>query len=145
MSSAAEADPVLLKDSEPGEVVNQADNMESSHEDDLPAETTHESGNGNATQRDDAATIAASEELKHTTISDKVTSGLRSTATSLEPAVEDKEMSKTIKGLTPEPEPTEAQDEEMKDKLSSPKKKRGAIHMTSQRNWRAIMLMRLAL
>jgi hypothetical protein len=71
--------------------------------------------------------MAASEELKHTTISDKVliASTLELKKGRLETAAEDKNMEETVKEGTPELELTAAQDEEMKEKLSSPKKKRG--------------------
>lgn len=127
MSSAAEADPISLRDSDQTQPVNpHSDTMDSNH-DDLPTHTMAESDNHNTTEKDDAATMAASEELKHTTISDKVliASTLEQRATRLEPAREDKNMEETVGESTPEPEPTDAQDEEMKEKLSSPKKKRG--------------------
>jgi hypothetical protein len=85
-----------------------------------------EDGKHNTAEKDDAATMAASEELKHTTISDKVITAptLEPSATRLEPAAEDK-MEESAEETTPDAEPTDAQDEEMKEKLSSPKKKRG--------------------
>jgi Ran-binding protein 3 len=75
----------------------------------------------------DAATIAASEELKHTSISDKVLP-----VSNPEPVVhsvsiaEDKEMEEErTKAVTPESAAAEAQDEIMRERITSPKKKRG--------------------
>lgn len=127
MSSAAEADTTPPKDSDQAKLTNrQPDKMDSNH-DDMPAQSVNETDNHTIAEKDDPATTAASEELKHTTISDKVpvASNLKPTATRLELAVEDKNVKETVKESTPEPEPTDAQDEEMKEKLSSPKKKRG--------------------
>jgi hypothetical protein len=127
MSSAAEADPISLKVSEQKGLLHHSDIMDSNHDDDLPAQSVNEADNHNTTEKDDAATMAASEELKHTRISDSVhvAATLKPTATRLGLHVEDKDMKETVKESTPEPEPTAAQDEEMKEKLSSPKKKRG--------------------
>jgi hypothetical protein len=94
---------------------------------DLPARTMAEKERHEHAQKEDPATMAASEELKHTTISDKVAtvSEVDPPAIQAEPAGEDKDMGGTVKAGTPEPEPTDAQDEEMRERLSSPKKKRG--------------------
>ncbi|ESZ91794.1 hypothetical protein SBOR_7810 [Sclerotinia borealis F-4128] len=91
-----------------------------------PKSTTEEEINDNS-QKDDAATMAASEELKHTTISDRITlpTETPSQAPETEAQTEDKDMSGTDKDTTPEADPTDAHDEEMKDRVSSPKKKRG--------------------
>lgn len=127
MSSAAEADLTSLKNSDQAQLANhQSDNIGSNH-DDMPAQSVNETGSHTATEKDDPATTAASEELKHTTISDNVpvASNLKPTATRLEPATEDKDMKEIVRESTPELEPSDAQDEEMKEKLSSPKKKRG--------------------
>lgn len=74
--------------------------------------------------KDDAATIAASEELKHTTISDKV-----AVPASEEGDVSknegDQAMTEPTKAQTPEAGPSDARDEEMRERISSPKKKRG--------------------
>lgn len=101
--------------------------MESNH--DLPARTMalaederHEHGDAH---KDDPATMAASEELKHTTISDNTATKSRVLEPAVEPAGEDKVMEETPKAGTPDLEPSEAQDEEMRERLSSPKKKRG--------------------
>ncbi|KAH7313120.1 hypothetical protein BKA65DRAFT_467537 [Rhexocercosporidium sp. MPI-PUGE-AT-0058] len=103
------------------------DVMESNH--DLPARTMamaederHEHGDAH---KDDPATMAASEELKHTTISDKTSTKSRVQGPASEPTGEDKVMEETPKAGTPDLEPTEVQDEEMRERLSSPKKKRG--------------------
>jgi hypothetical protein len=127
MSSAAEADPISLKDSDQAQLVNDhPDAMDSNH-DELPTHTMAESGHHSTTEKDDAATIAAGEELKHTTISDKVfiASTLEPSTTRPTSAGDDKDMKETVKESTPESEPTDARNEEMKEKLSSPKKKRG--------------------
>ncbi|KAH9221386.1 hypothetical protein DL95DRAFT_442170 [Leptodontidium sp. 2 PMI_412] len=104
------------------------DVMESNH--DLPARTMamsdderHDHGNAH---KDDPATMAASEELKHTTISDNTATEPRVQEPAVEPAGEDKVMEETPpKAGTPELDPAEGQDEEMRERLSSPKKKRG--------------------
>ncbi|KAG4440166.1 hypothetical protein IFR05_004375 [Cadophora sp. M221] len=106
------------------------DVMESNH--DLPARTMalaedelHDRDHGNA-HKDDPATMAASEELKHTTISDNTATEPRVQEPAVEPAGEDKVMEETPPNAgTPELDPTEGQDEEMRERLSSPKKKRG--------------------
>jgi hypothetical protein len=129
MSEPASADPVSLKDKDQTHSLttsmnHQSDAKDSNHN--LPTPSMAEDDKHNLTEKDDAATMAASEELKHTTISDKVinASSLEPSATRLEPAGGDK-MEESVKDTTPDVEPTDAQDEEMKEKLSSPKKKRG--------------------
>jgi len=80
------------------------------------------------TQKEDPATVAASEELKHTTISDKATTiaPAPSVPTAILAELEDQhDKLMEEKATTPDPEPTDAQDEEMRERLSSPKKKRG--------------------
>jgi hypothetical protein len=125
MSSSAAAD-LLPSDNnqKTGEVNHQSDVMESNH--DLPARLMTDEERRQI-QKEDPATMAASEELKHTTISDKITKESRTESNSneTEPTGEDKEMGETEKASTPEPEHTDAQDEEMIERLSSPKKKRG--------------------
>jgi hypothetical protein len=127
MSSSAAADAVA---SERGDesAVNHApepDVMESNH--DLPARTMAEEDKKEHAQleKDDPATTAAREELRHTTISDRITAtdhiGIANTKA--EPEAEDKPMEE--RASTPDAEPSDAQDEEMREKLSSPKKKRG--------------------
>lgn len=131
MSPAAEADPSSLKDSHNTQLEDHKPaTSDPIHNDDSPAQTTmneHDNHNTTETEKDDAATMAASEELKHTTISDKDsnTSTLEPRAPRLELATENKNMEEKVKESTPEHETTEAQDEELKEKLSSPKKKRG--------------------
>ena len=129
MSEPATADLVPLKYSDQTHSIttsmnHQSDTMDSNHS--LPARSMSEDDKHNSAEKDDAATMAASEELKHTSISDKVliASSLEPSTTRLEPAGEDK-MEELVKETTPDAEPTDAQDEEMKEKLSSPKKKRG--------------------
>lgn len=77
---------------------------------------------------DDPATAAASEELKHTTLSDRAIPASESHAahaSTAENVDEDKHMEGTHKDTTPDAEPTDAQNEELRERLSSPKKKRG--------------------
>ncbi|EDN98444.1 hypothetical protein SS1G_13303 [Sclerotinia sclerotiorum 1980 UF-70] len=87
-----------------------------------PTSITDDENNDNL-PKDDPATMAASEELKHTTISDKLP--LPTEGAEAETHTEDKKMSGKNKDTTPEAEPIDAQDEEMRDRVSSPKKKRG--------------------
>lgn len=97
----------------------------------LPAPTMPENHLDNSTTatKDDPATVAASEELKHTTISDKVVPKVQEVqaedAAQSEPAGEDREMVEPVKEHTPEADPADALDEKMRDRISSPKKKRG--------------------
>ncbi|TAQ89987.1 hypothetical protein B7494_g1687 [Chlorociboria aeruginascens] len=129
MFSAAEADPAYsdVSDQSPSHghahtVIHEA-GVEANHN--LPARTMAEDDRN---EKDDPATMAASEELKHTTISDKVLSKPATDTPPPRPAPSDgdKDMGEeAVKEHTPEAEPTDAQDEEMKERLSSPKKKRG--------------------
>ena len=129
MSEPATADPIPLRDSEQTPTIatsmnHQSDAMYSNHN--LPARSLAEDDKHNTTDKDDAATMAASEELKHTTISDKVhVSALEPSATRREPAGGEDKMQESVKDTTPDVEPTDTQDEEMKERLTSPKKKRG--------------------
>lgn len=82
--------------------------------------------------KDDPATMAASEELKHTSISDKIKpTSPRDQDQARDAVVEDAHasadstMKEIVKEGTPETDLTDAQDEEMKERISSPKKKRG--------------------
>ncbi|KAF7915405.1 hypothetical protein BELL_0296g00100 [Botrytis elliptica] len=95
--------------------------------DNSPAPTSATEGENDNLQKDDAATMAASEELKHTSISDKLPlpTETPSQIPQSETQTEDKDMSSTDKETTPEAESIDAQDEEMRDRVSSPKKKRG--------------------
>lgn len=72
---------------------------------------------------DDPATVAASEELKHTSISEK--SVTLPTTENAEPAPQEVEGSKKESSTTPDLAPADVSDEEMRERLSSPKKKRG--------------------
>lgn len=104
-----------------------SDLMGTHHNPPAPTANTGEDNNHNL-PKDDPATMAASEELKHTTISDKLPLPTTETTSDVpgteEAHSDDKDMSPD-KETTPEPEPTDAQDEEMRDRVSSPKKKRG--------------------
>lgn len=82
---------------------------------DLPAQSGAEDESPRQTQSDDAATMAASEELRHTTISDKVNPTAYQEGTE---GGEDKAMGENVRSSTPE-------HDELRDRLSSPKKKRG--------------------
>ena len=125
MSSAVKADRSSVKDLKQREGVDQADVMDPNHDNHLPVQSVDDSQNHNAREKDDAATMAASEELKHTTISDNIASIVKPSTEQFDPAGAAEDMKETVKESTPEPEPTDTQDEEMKEKLSSPKKKRG--------------------
>ena len=80
-------------------------------------------------QKEDPATVAASEELKHTSISDRGTGSIKETPPETESVVSRSEVSvqetAKAKATTPDPPPFDAHDEEMRERLSSPKKKRG--------------------
>ncbi|KAG9231728.1 hypothetical protein BJ875DRAFT_106914 [Amylocarpus encephaloides] len=105
---------------------HKADVIESTH--DLPARTMTEGDQYEQKDtQEDAATTAASEELKHTTISDNVSSGPKKDRSIVEAEAteQDKEMSEPVKDSTPEADPSDIQDEEMRERISSPKKKRG--------------------
>ncbi|TVY29547.1 Nucleoporin, partial [Lachnellula hyalina] len=93
----------------------------------LPARTIADAQSDHTTtlSKDDPATMAASEELKHTSISDKVVSTSPKDQARHAVADEDKTMKETVKESTPEVDLTDAQDEEMRERISSPKKKRG--------------------
>lgn len=88
---------------------------------DLPARSTTEDDIQTPTDTDDAATMAASEELRHTTISDRVnptTAEQRRSEPGSAPRGGDKDMGEHVRSNTPE-------HDELKERLSSPKKKRG--------------------
>jgi len=97
------------------------DNMKTNQ--DLPARSMSEEAQDNPVHKDDAATIAAGEELKQTTISDKEL--VLEEKDNTMPLVEDKVMEERRKSTTPEPAITEEKDELMRERISSPKKKRG--------------------
>jgi hypothetical protein len=122
--AAADADPTNLPTQT--QSVNQAE-TESNR--DLPARTMAEDERHDqpTLQKEDPATVAASEELRHTSISDNVAAASKgdTVVAEAEPAEGDKEMRESGKANTPDPEPSDAQDEEMRERLSSPKKKRG--------------------
>ena len=90
---------------------------------DLPTRSMSEEAQDNPVHKDDAATIAAGEELKQTTISDKKL--VLEEKDNTMPLVEDKVMEERRKSTTPEPAITEEKDELMRERISSPKKKRG--------------------
>jgi hypothetical protein len=99
---------------------NELEMTETNH--DLPARSANNEVEARH-DKDDAATMAASEELKHTTISDNV-----AVTAKKEEAVTgdgDRDMLEPVKAQTPEPDPSEERDEEMRERISSPKKKRG--------------------
>jgi hypothetical protein len=127
MSSTAAADAVPPENPDHLPVNQDSDVMESNH--DLPARTMADEEREEEThnEKDDPATMAASEELKHTSISDKVAATARveplSTEAEAEPEGEDKQMGERVS--TPDAEPSDVQDEEMRERISSPKKKRG--------------------
>ena len=123
MTSPALAEPAPLElSSTRGE---QSSDMEGN---DLLAQRPASDRSYDSDDKEDAATQAASENLKHTTISDKdpaedtVVSGMAET----DLPTEEKHDEGSMKQMTPEPkEPSDVLDEEMKERISSPKKKRG--------------------
>jgi phage terminase small subunit len=127
MPTSTAADAVTLEKADQSLVNHDSDPdvMESNH--DLPARTMTEENTNEQTQseKDDPATTAAREELRHTSISDRITptSRVDPPNTEAEPEAEDKPMRE--RASTPNAEPSDAQDEEMRERLSSPKKKRG--------------------
>ena len=90
---------------------------------DLPARSTSEEAQDSNIHKDDAATIAAGEELKQTTISDK--EHILEEKETLTPISDDKVMEERKKSTTPDPAAIEDKDELMRERISSPKKKRG--------------------
>ncbi|PBP17163.1 dead deah box DNA helicase [Diplocarpon rosae] len=128
MSPSAAEDGVLSTSSDQNHSTDhKADAIEPNHE--SPARTVilaeNEQPEQSATHKEDPATMAASEELKHTTISDKATVP-RVLESAMQPAGGDHKAVAEMATASPsELEPTDARYEEMKDRLSSPKKKRG--------------------
>jgi hypothetical protein len=125
-----------IADKNPPQSLNHEDKMNheldvtESTNHDLPARTMAEdeqSEEARAAQKEDPATVAASEELKHTTISDEIAtvSRVHPVEVRTNPAGDDKDMGDLARVNTPDTDPTDAQDEEMKERLASPKKKRG--------------------
>ena len=97
--------------------IHSADQAPTNH--DLPTRSPTEESH-DQTQTDDAATMAASEELRHTTISDRVNPNAEreNTGAGTEIQGQDKDMRGQAKPTTPE-------HDELKERISSPKKKRG--------------------
>ena len=120
MSSTSATD--LGSDPHPNQsnsVVDSAEGATANH--DLPARTdVKDDIQEQNTETDDAATMAASEELRHTTLSDRV--NLSAQGEGAEPGSApleaDKDMGEHVRSSTPE-------HDELKERLSSPKKKRG--------------------
>ncbi|KUJ16783.1 uncharacterized protein LY89DRAFT_684829 [Mollisia scopiformis] len=129
MASTAGADAKSSQTSNHEDKMNHELDVTESTNHDLPARTMAEDerpGQTRDAQRDDPATVAASEELKHTTISDKIATVSRVQPLDVQQTTgEDKEMGDSGRASTPDTDPTDAQDEEMKERLASPKKKRG--------------------
>jgi Ran-binding protein 3 len=99
--------------------------IDSNHE--LPARMADaEHHEPTQTHKDDPATVAASEELKQTSLSDRATvlekDPLEAHTESVE---EDKDMGEPERLTTPETNIDDVKDEEMKERITSPKKKRG--------------------
>lgn len=129
MSSIAATNSSSLESPEQMKPVNHEREMETTNHD-LPARTLLEQADEehhDHLEREDPATMAASEELKHTTISDKVLNTTAYDPTVKRPGnvVEDKDMEEPAKASTPEPETHDTHEEELRERLSSPKKKRG--------------------
>lgn len=117
MSPATDVDSNLQPD-QPESAAHSAEGTTANH--DLPARSDTEDDSGHQTETDDAATMAASEELRHTTISDRVNPTELREAAEQGSALqgEDKDMGEHVRSSTPE-------HDELKERLSSPKKKRG--------------------
>lgn len=94
----------------------------------MPADQHEQPPTTMQNENEDPATNAASEELKHTTITDKPSAERKDVAETTEPGIEnfaeDKVMHETEASST-SPAPSDGHDEEMRERLSSPKKKRG--------------------
>lgn len=105
--------------------------LETNHN--LPARTMADEDRARHDDKDDAATMATSKELEQTTISDRVdVASEKPTSSERHEDVDeegDKEMPEpeAVKPQTPEPSAPETVevDEDMRDRISSPKKKRG--------------------
>jgi hypothetical protein len=107
-------------------------NLEEISQDMENNETTGETMAGNQSyenlDKDDPATTQARENLKHTTISDKepVEENEATEMTGIDLPAQNSPEELHAKAMTPDPqEPSDAQDAEMKERISSPKKKRG--------------------
>jgi hypothetical protein len=124
MSPAAAAEPSPMEPSST-RVDEHSSDMESNT---LQGQKMASKHSYDSDDKEDAATQAASENLKHTTISDKDPEEDTDISGMIEtdlPTQEEHGEGST-KRMTPEPkEPSDAQDEEMKERVSSPKKKRG--------------------
>jgi hypothetical protein len=97
---------------------NSAEGATANH--DLPARSGAEDEEGHQREADDAATMAASEELRHTSISDRINPASRREDAEGRSGLHqgDKAMGEHVRSQTPE-------HDELKERLSSPKKKRG--------------------
>jgi hypothetical protein len=124
VKASADSDP---QSDHQEETLNQEETTEANH--DLPARIAEDKDDEppHDQHSDDPATAAASEELKHTTISDKVNMApdRESVTEDTSPVIEDKVMEEPPKASTPEPDTFELHDHEMRERISSPKKKRG--------------------
>ncbi|CZR62304.1 related to nucleoporin [Phialocephala subalpina] len=127
MASTAAADAILSERSNHENKMDHEQDVTESTNHDLPARTLGEDERPEHAQKEDPATVAASEELKHTTISDKIATVSRVQPPDVQTdiASEDKDMGDSARATTPETHPNDALDEEMKERLASPKKKRG--------------------
>lgn len=124
MTSAAPADKDVRDTSEEiQELEQQSDTGEANN---APTANASATLHRHDQDKEDPATVAASEELKHTYISDKIenSSGTGSKSTN-HGSAEDKEMGGPVKASTPDPEVSEEQEDDLRERLSSPKKKRG--------------------
>lgn len=130
MTTTAIADNNPPQSSDHEDKMNHEPDVNESTNHDLPARTMAEderSEQGRDAQKEDPATVAASEELKHTSISDEIAtvSRVHPVEVKTNSAGEDKDMGESARANTPDTEPSDAQDAEMKERLASPKKKRG--------------------
>lgn len=74
---------------------------------------------------DDPATNAAREELRHTSISERSENLSALPTVELSDSAQEPQDIKEKKSATPELQPSDSHDEEMRERLGSPKKKRG--------------------
>jgi hypothetical protein len=112
-------------------VNHESEMLEANHN--LPARTMADEDRARHDDKDDAATMATSKELEQTTISDRVDIASEKPTSSERHEDVDEEGDKKmpepepVKARTPEPSAPETVevDEDMRDRISSPKKKRG--------------------
>ena len=116
MASTEVADGSPLETIDSSSVVNEkAEGIVSNN--DAPAQTIAEDDTNDHAHKDDPATAAASEELRHASISDK-------TRPELEVLQSRDDVTLPVKEKTPELDAVDTKDSDMREGLASPKKKR---------------------